>query len=127
MRYLTVNEVLDIHQRVLNRFGGAPGIRDFGLLQSAVAQPQLIFSGRELYPTVDSKAAAIGFALIQNHPFVDGNKRVGYVALEFFLFANGYDLETSATDAEQIVTAVASGHANREDLAAWIEGHLKQR
>lgn len=74
MRYLTLGEVLGIYRRVMEQSGGMAGIRDLGALESAVAQPRMTFSGEDLYPTLVEKAAALGFSLIQNHPFADGNK-----------------------------------------------------
>jgi len=82
MRYLTVGEVMEIYSRVMRQSGGSVGILDLGALESAVAQPRMIFNGEELYPTIAEKASALGFSLIQNHPFVDGNKRAGHAALE---------------------------------------------
>jgi prophage maintenance system killer protein len=81
-RYLTLGEVVELRRRVLQAGGGAPGIRDLGALDSAVAQPKATFGGVDLYPTVIEKAAALCLSLVQNHPFVDGNKRVGHAAME---------------------------------------------
>jgi len=81
MRYLTVGEVLEIYSRVMSQSGGEVGIRDLGTLESAVAQPHMTFNGEELYPTIVEKASALGFSLIQNHPFVDGNKRTGHAVI----------------------------------------------
>lgn len=78
MRYLTLREVLEIYQRVMHQSGGLVGVRDLGALESAVAQPRMTFDGEELYSTIVEKAAALGFSLIQNHPFVDGNKRTAH-------------------------------------------------
>ena len=127
MRYLTLKEVLDLHRAVIERWGGAPEIRDLGMLESALAQPQMTFGGQDLYPEVEDKACALGFSLIRNHPFVDGNKRAGYAAMETFLVMNGYEIETSLDDAEQIVLAVAAGTAHREDLLAWLKKQVRVR
>lgn len=88
MRYLTLREILEIYQRVMQQSGGLVGIRDLGALESAVAQPRMTFGGAELYPTLVEKAASLGFSLIQNHPFVDGNKRTAHATLETFLVLN---------------------------------------
>lgn len=85
MRYHPPPEVLLLHERITLRTGGAGGLRDFGALASAVAQPRMSFDGQELYPSFLDKAAALGFSLIDNHPFMDGNKRVGRAAIETFL------------------------------------------
>jgi len=85
MRFLTLIEVLALHSKVIEQSGGASGIRDVGLLESAIAQPRMTFDGEDLYPVLLEKAAALGFCIIMNHPFVDGNKRTGHAAVETFL------------------------------------------
>lgn len=85
MRYLTVIEVLALHGQVIEQSGGKDGIRDLGLLESAIAQPMMTFDGIDLYVSIVDKAVALGFSLIMNHPFVDGNKRTGHAAMEVFL------------------------------------------
>lgn len=92
MRYLTLAEAIELHRRIIEQSGGADGIRDLGLAESAIAQPQASFGGRELYPTLAEKAAALCFSLVMNHPFVDGNKRIGHAAMETFLVMNGFEL-----------------------------------
>ena len=87
MRYLSLQEVISLHSLLITQTGGSSGLRDHGALESAVAQPEASFGGEELYPDLASKTAALGHALIQNHPFVDGNKRIGHAAMEVFLFA----------------------------------------
>lgn len=127
MRYLTLKEVLELHKAVIERWGGATEIRDTGMLESAIAQPQMTFGGQELYPDVAAKASAIGFSLVCNHPFIDGNKRVGYAAMETFLVMNGYELECSVDETEQIVLSVASGTTTRQELLDWLKIHMKAR
>ncbi len=85
MRHLTLGEVVELHGRLIAATGGATGIRDLGLLESALAQPAATFAGAELHPTPVDKAAALGFSLVANHPFVDGNKRIGHAVIEVFL------------------------------------------
>lgn len=92
MRYLTLNEVIELHRILIQQFGGANGLRDLGGLESANAQPRMTFSGEELYPTILEKAAAICYSIVKNHPFVDGNKRAGHAAMEIFLVLNGYEI-----------------------------------
>jgi death-on-curing protein len=92
MRYLTLSEVLELHQRVVRQSGGADGVCDLGGLESAVAQPQMFFAGTKLYPSVEEAATALGYSLVMNHAFVDGNKRIGHAAMETFLVLNGYEL-----------------------------------
>lgn len=93
MRYLSLAEVAELHRLLIEAFGGSHGIRDLGALESALAQPRMSFGGEDLYPTVVEKVAALGFTLVQNHPFLDGNKRVGHAAMETFLVLNGFELD----------------------------------
>ncbi len=92
MRFLTLNEVLALHSQLISLFGGTSRIRDLGSLESAIAQPRMTFGGEDLYPSVAEKAAALGYSLIKNHPFVDENKRVGHAAMEVFLVLNGFEI-----------------------------------
>ena len=100
MRYLTPEQVLFIHARLLAETGGEHGIRDLGLLSSAVSRPQAVFDGNELYPDIHAKAAALLESLINNHPFVDGNKRTGIAAAAMFLKINDYSLTASNQEVE---------------------------
>ena len=85
MKYLTLNEVIELHDYLIAQFGGSSGIRDKGALESALAQPRATFGRIDLYPTLVEKAISLGFSLVQNHAFVDGNKRIGHLAMEIFL------------------------------------------
>src|SRR5436189_5412364 len=102
-RYLTLEEVLDLYEGVMERSGGSVGIRSLGGLESALAQPLMTFGGDDLYPTLVEKASALGFSLIMNHPFVDGNKRIGHAALETFLVLNGFEIQSSVDEQEKII------------------------
>jgi death-on-curing protein len=124
MRYLTLGEVVELHRRVLQG-GGAPGIRDLGALDSAVAQPKATFSGSDLYPTVIEKAAALCFSLVRNHPFVDGNKRVGHAAMETFLVLNGAEIDATLDDQERLMLDLAAGRIDRAHLTDWLRHHLR--
>ena len=124
MRYLTVGEVLEIYSRVMKQSGGVVGILNLGALESAVAQPRVTFSGEELYPTIVEKASALGFSLIQNHPFVDGNKRTGHAALETFLMLNGYEISASVDEQVDIVLGVAAGRIDRTAFTDWLRNHI---
>ena len=123
-RYLSLAEVLALHRRIINETGGSDGLRDLGLLESALGQPRQTFGGEDLYPTLVAKATALGFSLIKNHPFVDGNKRVGHAALEAMLMLNGMELSASVDDAELEVLAVAAGERTRAAFQTWVEGHV---
>jgi death-on-curing protein len=121
MRYLTLGEVVELHRRLLEQSGGTPGIREVGLLQSALAQPHATFEGADLHPTLVDKAAALGFSLVANHPFVDGNKRVGHAAMEVFLILNGFEVSASVDEQEGMILDVASGAVDRETFASWLK------
>jgi death on curing protein len=125
MRYLALGEVVDLHRRLLEATGGASGIRDFGALESAVAQPKATFGGVDLYPTLVEKAAALGFSLIQGHAFVDGNKRVGHAAMETFLILNGTEINAPVDDQERVILDLAAGRIGRSHLVDWLRQHVK--
>ncbi len=123
MRHLTLEEVLTLQQEAIRRYGGIEGVRDLGLVESAVAQPQMTFFGTDLYPSLEEKAAAIGFSLISNHGFLDGNKRVGLAALDTLLRLNGYKLSAPLDDAEATILQVATGSISRETFTQWVIAH----
>jgi death-on-curing protein len=123
MRWLQLAEVLGLHRRLIDQSGGTAGIRDLGLLEASLAQPRQTFGGIDLYPELLEKAAALGFSLIQNHPFVDGNKRIGHAAMEITLVLNGVELVASVDSAEAAVLAVAMGELNRESFTNWVKAH----
>ena len=127
MRYLTLNDVIDLYRRVVEKSGGAIGIQNVGALESAVAQPRMIFGGEELYPTLIEKASALGFSLIQNHPFIDGNKRTGHSAMETFLVLNGYRISASVDRQVEIILQVASGEVGREAFTDWLRSCVERR
>jgi death on curing protein len=106
--------VIELHALVVAQAGGAAGLRDLGVLESAVAQPRATFEGADLYPTLAAKAAALGYSLALNHAFVDGNKRVAHAALETFLVLNGYELAADVDEAERTMLALAAGDLSRE-------------
>ena len=124
MRHLTLGEVVELHRRVLQSGGGAPGIRDLGALDAAVAQPKATFDGIDLYPTVVEKATALCFSRVQNHPFVDGNKRVGHAAMETFLVLNGTQIDAAVDDQERLMLDLAAGRIDRVHLTDWLRHHL---
>lgn len=124
MRYLSFGEVVHLHQALLKESGGAAGIRDLGALESALAQPRATFGGVDLHASVVAKAAALGFSLALNHPFIDGNKRVAHAAMEVFLVLNGHALGGSVDEHERMMLTLAAGERTREELAAWLEQHV---
>ena len=127
MRYLTLGEVLELHARLMALSGGQATLARLPGLEAAIALPRQSFGGAELYPTLAEKAAILGFALIQNHPFTDGNKRIGHAAMETFLLLNGHELTASVDDGERAILATANGGWTKEDLTAWVQQHLTRR
>ncbi|MEI6180948.1 MAG: type II toxin-antitoxin system death-on-curing family toxin [Chloroflexales bacterium] len=123
-RYLTLSTVLTLYQAVMAQSGGFVGLQNRAALESAVAQPQATFDHQELYPTLPEKAAALGFALIRNHAFVDGNKRIGHATMEVFLLLNGFEILASVDEQEDLILQVAAGNLERQDLVRWLEQHL---
>lgn len=125
MYYISIEEVLELHKnRIIETSDSPMGVLNPNGLESAVAQPHMTFGGRDCYPTIVEKAAALCFSLIQNHPFVDGNKRVGHAAMEVFLKRNGYEIDATVDIQEQIILGVASGCVSRDQLVSWLEEHL---
>ena len=123
MRYLTPEQVLFIHARLIAETGGEHGVRDLGLLQSAVSRLQAVFDGNELYSDIYQKAAALLESLINNHPFVDGNKRTGITATAMFLQINDYFLTASNQEVESFVLSVASGKQSVQTITEWLRLH----
>jgi death-on-curing protein len=120
MKYLTSEQVLFIHSRVIAETGGIHGVRDLGLLESAVARPQVTFDGKELYADVFIKAAALMDSLVNNHPFANGNKRTGVMSAGLFLLINGYKLKIPSTAMADITMRVATKKVTIEKLAQWM-------
>ena len=121
--FLTLEEVAEIHRDQITRYGGSPGIRDLGLLQSAIAQPAGTFDGQYLHVDLFEMAAAYLFHLVQNHPFLDGNKRVGTVAAIVFLLMNDQDLEMTNEELEELVLNVAQGRADKAAVSLFFRDH----
>lgn len=122
-RYLTPQEVLFIHARLIATTGGEHGIRDLGLLESAVARPQATFDGADLYPNLFLKTAALMESLSQNHPFVDGNKRTAITTAAMFLRLNGYALQTTNEELERFTMMVVEERPSLNTIAAWFEAN----
>jgi death-on-curing protein len=125
MRYLTLGEVVALHRAILEVSGGASGIRDLGALESALAQPRASFGGADLHTPLHAKAAALGFSLALNHPFLDGNKRVAHAAMEAFLMLNGSDIVATIDEQERLMLDLAAGLLTREQLAEWLEKRVQ--
>ena len=123
--YLSVVHILVIHDQMIKRFGGLPGIRDLGLLESAVGRPQATFDGNDLYKTIFEKGAALLQSLLKNHPFVDGNKRTALTSAGIFLKLNGYQLINDHDNEINFALKVDSDDLSIEQIAEWLEKHSK--
>lgn len=129
--FLTLEEVLEIHENQITNYGGSLGIRDLGLLQSALAQPESTFGESLLHQSIEHQAAAYLYHIVKNHPFIDGNKRVGTACMVVFLYINGFELNPELdnpisdglTKLEKVVLNVISGSLTKEDLAEFIKAN----
>jgi len=124
--YLSVEQILRLHETGIEVFGGSAGLRDRGALESAVARPAMTFGGEDLYPDEASKAAALLHSLVMNHAFVDGNKRVGIAAAELFLRLNGFRLAGDDSELEELTVTVARGEIDAEALAIWFRQRISR-
>lgn len=124
MRYLGLNEVLALHDRVMAQSGGAVGILNLAALESALAQPRMTFGGDDLYTSLAEKAAALGYSIVKNHPFADGNKRTGHAAMEVFLMLNDFEVQASVDEQERVILQVAAGDLTRDEFTDWLRAHV---
>ena len=125
MNYLYPKQILYLYQRISRQSGGSVGLRDEGLLESAVYRPQASFGGQDLYPDLFSKTAALGHSIISNHPFVDGNKRVGFEAMRLMLRVNGADIHASLEAKYDFVMEIAKGKLSEQAIADWLKRHSR--
>lgn len=123
MKTLSRRQILALHSHLIAETGGEPGLRDEGLLESAIAAPFAAFSSEELYPTLAQKAARLGYGLVKNHAFIDGNKRIAAHAALVFLALNGVELRYTQQELSDMFLKLAAGEAQYEDLLAWITEH----
>ena len=121
--FLNLDEIISIHRDQIERYGGTLGIRDMGLLQSAAAQPMAAFGGQFLHEDLYAMASAYLFHLTQNHPFLDGNKRVGAVAAYMFLAYNNIELQVDEEEYEALVMGVAKGEVDKTAIAQFFRDH----
>ena len=124
MKYLTIFQVLEIYRNIIFQSGGAFGLRDAAALESSIAQPHMTFEGKDLYPSLHEKAAALAHSIINNHPFIDGNKRVAHAAMEVFLIMNGNELNADIDEQEEIFIKLASGKFHLKELSKWIKNWM---
>ena len=127
MRYLRLSEILYLHGRIIEKSGGISGIRNLGGLESAIALPKQFFGGTELYPSLIEKAAVFCFSIVANHPFIDGNKRVGHASMETFLILNGTEITASVDEQTKVMLALASGEISRETFVQWLRNNTEIR
>ncbi len=125
MIWISAEDVILIHSRVIEGSGGLDGLRDRDGLEAAVSAPMQTFDGKELYPTDLEKIARLGFGLASNHAFVDGNKRIGAMMTQLLLKWNGYDLTLRSGELADMFIAIAAGTAKEKDLLDWISKHLR--
>jgi death-on-curing protein len=126
-QYLSAEQILFIHTRLIEETGGESGIRDLGLLRSAVSRPQATFDENDLYPDIFHKAAALLESLVNNHPFVDGNKRTGITSTVLFLQANGLPFSASQDELTAFTLSVAKSKETIESMAAWLKAHTSRQ
>jgi len=123
MRHLNTDEVILIHERILDRFGGAGGLRDWGSPDSAVNRLRASFDEKDLYPDIFTKAAALGHSLILNHPFVDGNKRTAWEAMHTFIEENEYSLQAEHDEIIELMLKIEDKSLGVNQIASWLQDH----
>ena len=125
--FLTLDEVLALHADQIERYGGSPGIRDVGLLESALAAPQAIYGGRWLHESLPEMAAAYLFYVVQGHGFVDGNKRIGLMTMLAFLGLNSLSLQATSRQLVELVSGVATRRVSKAEVAVFVQQHTRPR
>ena len=123
MKTLSKRQILMLHQQLVEQTGGSDGIRDEGLLDSALSAPFQSFDNTDVYPSLQQKAARLCFGLVKNHPFADGNKRIGAHAMLVFLAVNGVELTYTQTELSDIILQVAASEKEYSDLLDWLIRH----
>jgi death-on-curing protein len=124
MRYLSISQIFEPHDLIISSSGGSRGIRDINALKSAVNLPRQTFDQKDLYPDIVAKSAALCFSLVMNHPFVDGNKRVGHAAMETFLILNWYEIISNVDEQERVMLKLAAGKMSRINFLEWLNNHI---
>ena len=127
IKYLSIEQILAIHEELIKSYGGSHGVRDRGLLESAVFRPQTTVFGEEAYPTVFEKCAVLGYSLIQNHSFLDGNKRTGFAVMHLMLLINGYDLTSDTKEEIYMTENIASGKMRETEITKWLKQYSKKK
>jgi death-on-curing protein len=125
-KFISLDEVIAIHDNMVSLYGGSHGIRDLGLVESAISRPKATFGGEDLYPDIFTKAAALFHSLMFNHAFVDGNKRTTISTTARFLSLNGYDLAATDREFVDFPLRVENNHLSLEEIAIWLKKHSKK-
>lgn len=123
---ISIDDILQLHKLSIEKFGGSHGLRDFGLLESAVARPYQTFGGEDLYPEIFGKAAAITESIIINHPFIDGNKRTGFLAMFTMLKEDNYRLTVNQEAAYIFTIKISTGEINFEGIVDWLKNNTSK-
>jgi len=121
---IAIKDVEEVHSILIDAFGGTHGIRDLAALDSALARPFQTFDNEELHPTPIHKAAALIESILINHPFIDGNKRTGYVLMRMLLINKGLDIVASQQEKYEFVIDIAAGKTKHKEIIAWLNGHV---
>jgi death-on-curing protein len=124
IRTLTKEHIIVLHDELIAEIGGSPGLRDEGLLESAISAPFATFAGDDFYPTITEKAARLAFGLISNHPFVDGNKRIGILAMIVLLEINHFDVDATDEELIELGLSLATTQIAYEDVLIWVRSHI---
>lgn len=127
IQYLSLEQVIVAHAALIKRYGGSEGIFNQGLLESAIFRPQATAFGQEAYPAFFEKCAVLVYSLIQNHPFIDGNKRTGFAAMHLMLLINGYDLNSAAKEEITMAENIASGKMREPEIVQWLKQYSKKK
>jgi death on curing protein len=123
---ILLEDILQVHEYSINKFGGGTGVRDFGSLDSAIARPFQTFGGQDLYPTIYEKAAALGESLIINHPFVDGNKRTGFLAMTALVEDNNFILKSTQEEAYNFTIDISTGKIKFDEIVEWLKNNTEK-
>jgi len=121
---LDIDEVLEVHLKLIDEFGGSIGIRDKDLLNSAISRPFQTFDSNELYPSVEEKASALLESIVTNHPFIDGNKRTGYTLFRLLLLSESSDINASVNEKYDFILSIAEGSMDYEQILQWTRSHV---
>lgn len=124
---IELRDVLNIHNILIEKFGGSKGIRDQGSLESAINRPFATFDNQDLYPTPEEKSAAILESILINHPFIDGNKRTAYVLMRLILLDNGLDVAATQDDKYKMVISASKGEMRFDEIRNWIQERLEKK